>query len=139
MKILVIGLGAQGRKRRAVAGRRIAPTVDPVVPGADYKTVQEVPLSAFDAACVCAPDPEKLPILRYLLSHRKHVLVEKPLLAGAAKILELIDLSKANRVACYTAYNHRFEPHIVRLKQILDEKSLGPIYLVNMFYGNGTA
>src|SRR5207253_3724299 len=67
------------------------------------------------------------------------VLVEKPLLAERAEIQELIQLTKSNGVACYTAYNHRFEPHILRLKQILDKKTLGPIYLARFFYGNGTA
>jgi len=139
MKIAVVALGVQGRKRCAVAGDLVAVTVDPVAPDADVKTIQDVPTAAFDAACVCVPDREKLPILRYLLSNQKHVLVEKPLLASPAELQELSGLSRANRVACYTAYNHRFEPHIARLKQVLDAKGLGTLYLARFFYGNGTA
>ena len=37
----------------------------------------------------------------------------------------------------YTAYNHRFEPHLVKLK-ISISKKLGKIYY-EYFYGNGTA
>jgi predicted dehydrogenase len=139
MRIAVIGLGVQGRKRRAVAGERVTLTVDPVAPQADFKTIEQAPADAFDAACLCVPDGEKLPILRYLLAHRKHVLVEKPLLASAAELRELIGLSKSNRAACYTAYNHRFEPHIARLKAVIDGGRLGPLYLARFFYGNGTA
>ena len=139
MRIAVVGLGVQGRKRCAVAGGQVAATVDPVAPGADHSSIFKVPLDSFDAACVCVPDQEKFPVLRYLLTNRKHVLVEKPLLAERAEIQELIQLTKSNGVACYTAYNHRFEPHILRLKQILDKKTLGPIYLARFFYGNGTA
>jgi scyllo-inositol 2-dehydrogenase (NADP+) len=110
-----------------------------VADGADFKKIEEVPLDSFDAACVCVPDQEKLAVLRYLLRHGKHLLVEKPLLARPDEIRELIDLAKASRAACYTAYNHRFEPHIATLKGVLDTGRLGEIYFAKFFYGNGTA
>jgi len=139
MRIAVIGLGVQGRKRCAVAGDLVTVTVDPVAANAQYRAIQEAPLDAFDAACACVPDQEKLSILRYLLAHKKHVLVEKPMLAAPAEIQELAELARTNRVACYTAYNHRFEPHIARSKAMLDSNALGTIYLARFFYGNGTA
>lgn len=139
MRIVVVGMGVQGRKRRTIAGEQVVATVDPVAPNADYSAIEQVPLGAYDAACVCVPDGAKLPILRYLLSRGKHLLVEKPLLAPAAEIRALQELSRQNRTACYTAYNHRFEPHIAKVKQVLDAGTLGPLYLVRMFYGNGTA
>jgi scyllo-inositol 2-dehydrogenase (NADP+) len=139
MRVVVVGLGVQGRKRRAIAGDQVVATVDPAAPNADFKSIEQVPLTAYDAACVCVPDGAKVPILRHLLSHGKHLLVEKPLVATAAEIQELLDLSRKNHTACYTAYNHRFEPHIARLKPILDAGKLGPLYLLRMFYGNGTA
>jgi predicted dehydrogenase len=139
MRIAVVGLGVQGRKRRAIAGDAVVAVVDPVAPGADFKTIEEVALDSYDAACVCVPDEAKLPILRHLLRHGKHALVEKPLLGSSAEIRELIELARANTATCYTAYNHRFEPHIATLKGILDTGSLGSIYLARFFYGNGTA
>jgi predicted dehydrogenase len=77
--------------------------------------------------------------LRHLLANGKHSLVEKPLLGTPVEIHELIDLSRTHRATCYTAYNHRFEPHIAKLKSILDAGTLGQIYFAKMFYGNGTA
>ena len=139
MKVIIVGLGVQGRKRRQVAGADVVGTVDPVLPGADFQRVQDVPLSAYDAACLCVPDGEKLPLLRYLLTHRKHLLVEKPLPAEMEEIRALQRLSRERRTVCYTAYNHRFEPHIARLKDTLGSGVLGPLYLVRLFYGNGTA
>ena len=120
MKTAIVGFGVQGRKRRAVAGKQVVAIVDPVAPGADFKSLEEVALERYDAACVCLPDQAKLPVLRYLLAHGKHVLVEKPLRAAPEEIRELMALSKTNHAACYSAYNHRFEPHIARLRQILD-------------------
>lgn len=140
MKLAIIGLGIQGRKRLAVAGADAVATVDPVVPTATYDTIEQAPLDSFDAACVCTPDQTKLELVHYLLAHGKHILVEKPLLATEpGQLRALAERAHASGLACYTAYNHRFEPHIARLKAILEAGTLGAIYLVRGFYGNGTA
>lgn len=140
MRVIVVGLGIQGRKRLAVAGAEAVATVDPVAPHATFPRVEDVPLDTYDAALVCTPDQAKLPILRYLLTHRKHLLVEKPVIAPSNEpLLELKRLAEANRTVCYTAYNHRFEPHVVTLKRLLDSGELGQVYLAKFFYGNGTA
>ena len=140
MRIVVVGLGVQGRKRLAIAGRDAVGTVDPVAAGATYRRIEDVPLEDYDAALVCTPDDAKLPLLRHLLGAGKHVLVEKPLLAEADRdLLDLKALALRNHAACYTAYNHRFEPHIVRLSRVLDSGVLGRVYLAKIFYGNGTA
>ncbi|HEY2572415.1 MAG TPA: Gfo/Idh/MocA family oxidoreductase [Verrucomicrobiaceae bacterium] len=139
MRVVIAGLGVQGRKRKAVAGDAAVAVVDPVAADADHQRIEDVPLSSYDAACVCVPDQAKLPLLRYLLANGKHVLVEKPLPGRPEEIRELIALSRKNRAACYTAYNHRFEPHIATLKTMLDSGSLGEVYLARIFYGNGTA
>lgn len=140
MRTLIVGLGIQGKKRMAVAGSDVVTTVDPVAPEAVYKRLEDVPLADFDAALVCTPDQTKVELVRYLLDHGKHVLVEKPLLAPDDEtVWELAALARARRLACYTAYNHRFEPWIVRMKEVLETQVLGPIYLARLFYGNGTA
>jgi predicted dehydrogenase len=139
MRVAIIGFGVQGRKRRAIAGKHVVAVVDPVASEVDFQRIELVPLGSYDAACLCVPDQEKLAILRYLLANGKHALVEKPLLASPAEIRDLLELSQAGQAACYTAYNHRFEPHVARLKQILDSGKLGRIYLAKFFYGNGTA
>jgi predicted dehydrogenase len=140
MRVVVVGLGVQGNKRLAIAGRDAVATVDPVASGARYRGIEEVPLSDYDAALVCTPDSVKMPLLTYLLGNGKHVLVEKPLVAESEKdLVRLKALSASKNAACYTAYNHRFEPHIIRLKQTLESGVLGKVYLARFFYGNGTA
>jgi len=139
MKLAIVGLGNQGRKRQQVAGAEVTATVDPVAPAAEFRCVEDIPLDHYDAACVCTPDESKIAVLRYLLSHGKHVLVEKPLLASDREFDELAELSLRYRAALYTAYNHRFEPHLVRVREVLKQGILGQLYLMRMFYGNGTA
>jgi predicted dehydrogenase len=140
MRVIVVGLGVQGNKRRAVAGKDVVATVDPVHPEANYKSLADVPPGAYDAALVCTPDDAKIELLTHLLSNGKHLLVEKPLFASDDGTLEaLAKIARSEGVVCYTAYNHRFEPHFVRMKQTIESGRLGKIYCVRMFYGNGTA
>lgn len=140
MRVIVVGLGVQGRKRLAVAGAEAVGTVDPCNPEARYKRVEDVPLDAYDAALLCIPDEPKIELISYLLSNRKHLLVEKPLFAEKlADLQRLKALSEVNHTVCYTAYNHRFEPHFVRMKEVIESGILGRIYCARMFYGNGTA
>jgi len=140
MRVIVVGVGNQGGKRAKVAGPDLVATVDPFNAAAKFKTVEQAPLDSYDAALVCTPDTAKPKILSHLLANKKHVLVEKPLIGEAAITLQqLEELAERNHVACYTAYNHRFEPHILRLKQTLDAHWLGRIYQAKFFYGNGTA
>lgn len=140
MRVVVVGLGVQGTKRQAVAGAEVVATVDPVAPEARYRSLTEVPLDSYDAALVCTPDDAKIELLTHLLGNGKHALVEKPLVAsGNAPLETLANLARSKRVTCYTAYNHRFEPHFVRMKEAIDSGRLGRIYCARMFYGNGTA
>ena len=140
MRVIVIGLGVQGEKRRVVAGEDVVATVDPVAESADFRDLSQVSARDYDAALVCTPDAAKHDLLRALLRAGKHVLVEKPLVAAKPGDLETLRaLAGKSGAVCYTAYNHRFEPHFARMKALLDGGSLGRIYRCRLFYGNGTA
>ena len=140
MRALVVGLGVQGHKRRRFVVDDYVAAVDPVNPEAEYRSIESVPLNTYDAALVCVPDNVKLELLRYLVANGKHVLVEKPLWAAAEDdILKLQEAAIAGRVVIYTAYNHRLEPHFVRMRELLQSGELGSLYSCRMFYGNGTA
>jgi scyllo-inositol 2-dehydrogenase (NADP+) len=140
VRVVVVGLGVQGQKRRKFAGRDYVCCVDPVHPDADYKSIEDVPLASFEAALVCVPDEPKVTLLTYLLGHGKSVLVEKPLWAERVEdIAALQELARKSGVVCYTAYNHRFEPHFVRMRDLIASGVLGRFYSCRLFYGNGTA
>jgi scyllo-inositol 2-dehydrogenase (NADP+) len=140
MRVIVVGLGVQGHKRRRFAGADHVAAVDNRNHEAEFRDVRDVPLDRYDAALVCAPDGAKVAILDHLLANGKHVLVEKPLVADSeAALLRLQELARQHRTVCYTAYNHRFEPHFARMRALLQGGALGRIYSCRMFYGNGTA
>lgn len=140
MRVIVVGLGVQGHKRRDVAGADYVCSVDPVNPDADFKRVEDVPLERYDAALACIPDQPKIRVLDYLVANGKHALVEKPLWAVDDREIGTLEAAaRVKNVVCYTAYNHRFEPHYVRMRELIASGRLGRIYRCRMFYGNGTA
>jgi scyllo-inositol 2-dehydrogenase (NADP+) len=140
LRTIVVGLGVQGHKRQRYAGTDFACSVDPINPDADYRDLVDVPLDSYDAVMACVPDHPKVEILKYCIENRKHVLVEKPLWASSeAEITALEDLAVSKGVVVYTAYNHRFEPHHLRMRDLIASGELGEIYSCRMFYGNGTA
>jgi predicted dehydrogenase len=140
MRVVVAGLGVQGHKRRRVAGDDFVAAVDPVNMEARYRSIAEVPLSSYDAVLACIPDEPKIELLTYCLENKKHVLVEKPLWARHESEIAAVEaLAHKNGVVCYTAYNHRFEPYFMRMRDLISSGELGKIYSCRMFYGNGTA
>ena len=140
MRAIVVGLGVQGTKRRKFAGAECVASVDPVNPEAGFRAARDVPLDRYDAALVCVPDEAKIELLSYFLRHGKHVLVEKPLWAERDDDIEkLQEIARDSGAICYTAYNHRFEPHFVRMRELIASGALGRVYSCRMFYGNGTA
>lgn len=139
MRVIVIGLGVQGRKRQHIAAADCVATVDPVVSSAGHRDIAEVSLDAYDAALICTPDHAKLALIELMLRNGKHVLVEKPLLCDDADLARIEVLAHSRGVVCYTAYNHRFEPSFMRMRALIASGRLGRLYRCRLFYGNGTA
>ena len=124
------------------AGADFVAAVDPVNPEAQSGASKMCRWMRYDAVLACIPDEPKIELLGHLLGHGKHVLVEKPLWAARREgQLERLGgrWRRTTRVVCYTAYNHRFEPHFVRMRDLIESGGLARIYRCRMFYGNGTA
>lgn len=139
-RCLVVGLGVQGAKRRRAAGSDCVGTVDPVVAGATWRDLEEVPEDAYDAALLCVPDGPKAELAARLVARGKHVLVEKPFVLPDGAAFDRIEADAHRmRSVVYTAYNHRFEPGFVELRDLLAGGRLGRVYHCRLFYGNGTA
>lgn len=140
MRSIVVGLGVQGHKRQRFAGADFVASVDNKNPGANFADIRDVSPDTYDAALLCVPDSTKIELLDYLIERGKHALVEKPLVAASEDTLKRLEArARGNKVVIHTAYNHRFEPHFVRMRDLVASGALGKIYRCRMFYGNGTA
>ncbi|MEM1160480.1 MAG: Gfo/Idh/MocA family oxidoreductase [Pseudomonadota bacterium] len=138
-RVIVAGMGVQGAKRQKHAGTDCVACVEPAG-GYDFNDVRDVPLGSYDAALLCIPDDPKVDLLGYLADNGKHALVEKPLFAADdAALSDLEARARAKGVVLYTAYNHRFEPHFMAMRDLITSGRLGQVYRCRMFYGNGTA
>jgi predicted dehydrogenase len=139
MKIIVVGLGVQGYKRRRIADTDCVATVDVRNPEAQHKDIRDIPIGSYDAALLCVPDEVKIALIEYLVRNDKHVLVEKPLTGNENELKRLQSLARERSVTIYVAYNHRFEPNFIRMRDLISSGRLGRIYRCRIFYGNGTA
>ena len=107
---------------------------------ADFKKIESIDSNLYDAVILSLPENLKIKYIKKFLKLKKHVLVEKPLISKKSKEISNIEkLSIQNSVYCYVAYDHRFENNMIKMKKILKKKTLGKIYVIKLFYGNGTA
>ena len=76
MRVLIVGLGIQGYKRRSIAGIECIATVDPANSDADYRNIADISPAEYEAVLICVPDEEKINLIRFCIKNKKHVLVE---------------------------------------------------------------
>src|SRR5579862_4305165 len=140
MRSIVVGLGVQGHKRQRFAGKDFVASVDTKNREANFADIRNVAPDSYDSALLCVPDSAKVELLDYLIDHGKNALVEKPLVADSEETLKRLEQkARAKNVVVYVAYNHRFEPHFVSMRDLIASSALGKVYRCRMFYGNGTA
>jgi predicted dehydrogenase len=88
-----------------------------------------------DAVYVATPHPMHHPDTLLALRAGKPVLVEKPMTMNAAEARELVEVAQAEGLFLMEAMWTRFLPHIVKIRQLLDEGVLGEIVTVSADHG----
>ena len=59
MRIVIVGMGVQGKKREMIAGDECVATVEIREGVGDYESIRHVSLASFEAAILCLPDSQK--------------------------------------------------------------------------------
>lgn len=140
MRTVVVGLGVQGRKRKLVLDDSLVATIDKYNSEADVDDLSKIDKDSFEVIFSCVPDGYKIENINEALRLNKHILVEKPLLFENLSDFKSLEVkSNEQKIFIQSAYNHRFEPNFIRVKNLLEVGSLGEIYSFKCFYGNGTA
>jgi predicted dehydrogenase len=80
-----------------------------------------------DVVYVATPNNLHLECALTAIEAGKHVLVEKPLTLNAAQAQTLLEAATAAGVACMEAMWTRFLPHMVHLRQLLDQGLIGEL------------
>jgi len=141
LRAVVIGLGTQGYKRlkSLVKKNFFVCSVDPLNKDADEKKIASLEKYNYDTVFLCVPDNIKKKNIFFFLKKKKNVFVEKPLKLKNDELIDIEKLANLQQVIFYVAYNHRFEPHLKTVKNHIKKKTIGKIYNLKMYYGNGTA
>lgn len=149
LKIAIIGAGLIGpRHAQSVISNpstELAGLVDPAPSGAtaasQLQTAYFPSIKAMletipkpDAAIVCTPNHTHVPVSRELLANGIHVLAEKPISDSIETGLELLEFTRRPENAhlkLLIGHHRRFNPYVLKTKEILNAGSLGQVIAVN--------
>jgi UDP-N-acetylglucosamine 3-dehydrogenase len=84
----------------------------------------------FDAAVICTPTSTHFDLTSKLITHQKHVFVEKPLTYNSDEGVKLLNLAKNNNVVMTCGYIERFNPAVMQLKQAVKSKVYGELIML---------
>ena len=129
MRVIVVGLGVQGHKRRRFAGARFRllasiPQSGGGLPRHARRAARRVTMPRWSACRT----PPKIELLDYLRRQRQaRARREAAVWRTDEAMLARLRAACARKPAscCYTAYNHRFEPHFVRMRDLVASGALG--------------
>lgn len=65
------------------------------------------------------------------LAAGKHVLNEKPSADTAEETAAMFDLAERKELVMMDAYHYRFHPAVLRVKEIIESKTIGKLITVN--------
>ena len=141
MKVLVAGSGSIGRRHMRnlrslgiseIAAcdpdpERLAPMIAEleIHPYADFE--QALHVVRPDAVLVCTPPSFHLTQARQAIAAGAHVFVEKPISHTMEGVKALLSEGRASARVVQVGYNLRFHPAIRKLKQIVEENTIGRI------------
>jgi predicted dehydrogenase len=147
LKIAVVGGSGLIGKRHCqhVASNpstKLIAIVDPSPQGPDiaklhnctlYPSIQELISSRHkpEAAIVCTPNHTHVPLSKELAQAGIHILCEKPISPTVESATELLEVAKNNNIKLLVGHHRRFNPYMIKAKQIVESGSLGQIIAVS--------
>ena len=141
MRVIVVGLGVQGHKRRRFAGIRLRRNRRRAQSRGRLSGCARGSAGRIRRGAALHSRRGEDRTARLSRRTRQARARRKAAGRGATRrrSRELQRDARAKGVVLYIAYNHRFEPHFVRMRDLVKSGTLGRIYRCRMFYGNGTA
>ncbi len=101
-----------------------------------YKALAKDP--DVDVAYIGTPHTHHLPHTIMCLEAGKHVLCEKPFAVNASEARQMIDCARANNRFLMDAFWTRFFPAMIKLRELLADKAIGDVMLVQADFGYRT-
>lgn len=93
----------------------------------DYKEL----IHEVDAVSIVVPTTLHLRVARDFIEHGVHCLVEKPISSALEEAAEMVQAAKDNHVKLMIGHIERFNPAVIKLKQLIDESALGQLIQIS--------
>lgn len=147
LKFAVVGCGHIGKRHAEMVRRN---TEAELVGMIDVRPIEELNIEQYEAPyfnsisefmdagidvdviCVCSPNGMHAEHSLEALDHRKHVVCEKPMALTKAGCEKIIFKSLQMRRQVFCVMQNRFSPPSVWLKELIDNGSLGEIFMVDI-------
>jgi UDP-N-acetylglucosamine 3-dehydrogenase len=143
IKVGVVGLGAMGHNHARLYSQlncqlvgvadvdlALAKEVGEKYRAAYYSDYHEL-LSKVEAVSIAVPTTVHHAVAMDFLKSGVHCLVEKPIASSLNEAREMIEAAKQNHINLAIGHIERFNPAVVKLKQIVDEGTLGILFVVS--------
>lgn len=154
VRVALVGCGVMGSDHASILAEDVSGAVLQVVCDADRELAGRVADSCgardasadaegvisrrdVDAVMIASPDETHVPLILAALAVGKPVLCEKPLSQDSAEGLRVLDAEvKLGRRLVHIGYMRRFDPPYTRMKEALEDGSLGPAVMMHNFHRN---
>ncbi|MFH1996610.1 MAG: Gfo/Idh/MocA family oxidoreductase, partial [Candidatus Omnitrophota bacterium] len=87
--------------------------------------------SDVDAVVIATPLDKHYEIAKHFLSHKKHVLIEKPFTPTVKEGMELVEIAEKNKLTLMVGHVYEYNPGIQELKELIRKKKLGNVYYIH--------
>jgi len=85
-----------------------------------------------DVVCICTPNGSHSDISIDVLNYDKHIVIEKPIGLSKAKCESVIFKALQKHKQVFAVMQNRYSPPSIWLKEIIDTKKLGEIFMVQV-------
>ena len=85
-----------------------------------------------DVVCICTPNGSHSDISIDVLNNDKHIVIEKPIGLSKAKCESVIFKALQKHKQVFAVMQNRYSPPSIWLKEIIDTKKLGKIFMVQV-------
>ena len=86
---------------------------------------------SIQAVIICTPTNLHFRFIKLSLENGKHVLCEKPLSYHENEINECYKLAEKNNLVLLCAFNRRFDPQIIKIREDLHRNKIGKVHQIN--------
>ncbi len=92
-----------------------------------FATVRDAIKEDFDGFTVATPAETHFKIAEFIITHKRHVLVEKPLTLKASEARRLKELAEENNVNLMVGHLLLFHPAIRKIKELIEKGKIGKL------------